>query len=265
MIMAGFFNTFAAGNPPAISKADLPMVWQNADWLKVLTVFDLEPQKHKNNEIWIKSPFSDEKNASLHMHSGKNVYKDFSSGKGGGILNFCQDLLALRGKQMNCYEVAEWMVDQGVSILNQTAAVGQKPAQKQNSANLPVAVDLQPYLQSSHPVLEKRGISGQACRYLGCGYLPEREQGKRSPLNGRLVFQVRGVNHSFNDTLKRCVEPCWPCIDNRNSRQPTAGIGVLPFSKKLEIYNQDKLLLDPGAKKQLLSNTACYCPCGRLL
>lgn len=54
-----FFNTFAAGNQPAISKKDLPKVWQNADWLKALTVFGLEPQKHKNDEIWLNSPFSE--------------------------------------------------------------------------------------------------------------------------------------------------------------------------------------------------------------
>ncbi len=242
-----FFNTFAAGNAPAISKEDLPKVWQNADWLKVLTVFGIEPQTHKNNEIWIKSPFSEEKNASLHMQSGQNVYKDFSSGKGGGILNFCQDLLALRGKQMNCYEVAEWMVDQGVSILNQTAPVGRKLVQKQNSANPPVTVDLQPYLQSLHPVLEKRGISGQACRYLGCGYLPEREQGKHSPLNGRLVFQVRGVNQDLKPVVLSHV-------GRALTKEQSAADGRywgFPFSKKLEIYNQDKLLLDPMAKKQV--------------
>lgn len=242
-----FFNIFAAGNRPAISTGDLPKVWQNADWLKILAVFGLEPQKHKNDEIWLKSPFSGEENASLHMHLGQNVYKDFSSGKGGGILNFCQDLLALRGKKMNCYEVAEWMVAQGISTLNQTAAIEQKPIQKQNSLNPPVDVDLQPHLQSSHPVLEERGISSKACRYLGCGYLPEREQGKSSPLNGRLVFQVRGVDRDLKPVVLSHVGRAL------TEEQSTAAgrYWGFPFSKKLEIYNQDKLLLDPMARKQV--------------
>ena len=139
------------------------------------------------------------------------------------------------------------MVDQGISILNQTTAVVQKPSPKQNRANPPVVVDLQPYLQSSHPVLEKRGISGQACQYLGCGYLPERQQGKCSPLNGRLVFQVRGVNQDLKPVVLSHV-------GRALTEEQSAANGRywgFPFSKKLEIYNQDKLLLDPGAKKQV--------------
>lgn len=242
-----FFKTFAVGNRPAISKRDLPRVWENADWLKVLAVFGLEPQKQNNDEIWIKSPFSGEQNASMHVHLGQNVYKDFSSGKGGGILNFCQDLLTLRGEKMNCYEVAGWMVEQGVSDLNQTKSAGPKSIHKQNSVNPPVAVDLQPYLQSSHPVLGKRGISGKACRYLGCGYLPERRYGKSSPLNGRLVFQVRGVNQNLDPVVLSHV-------GRALTDEQLAADGRywgFPFSKKLEIYNQDKLLLDPEAKKQV--------------
>jgi len=107
-----FFDKFAAKaeNNIVLSRENLPRVWQNADWLKVIEVFGLEPQKQsKNDEVWIKSPFTGEKEASLHIHLKQNIFKDFSSGKGGGILNFCQDLLGAKGRQMNCYQVAEWM------------------------------------------------------------------------------------------------------------------------------------------------------------
>jgi transposase len=46
-----FFDTYAAGNQTAILKQDLPKVWQSADWLKVMAIFGLEPQKNKKDEV----------------------------------------------------------------------------------------------------------------------------------------------------------------------------------------------------------------------
>ena len=213
----------------------------------MLAVFGLEPQKNKKDEIWIQSPFTGEQNASLHVHLGQNVYKDFSSGKGGGILNFCQDLLAHKGRVMNCYQVAEWMISEGISSLNKPAVIEPKPTQRQNQANPPVSIDLQPFIEFFHPELENRGISDKACRYLGCGYLPERATGKCSPLNGRLIFQVRGISQDLNPVIishvGRALTDHQADLDGR--------YWGFPFSKKLEIYNQDKLLLDPKAREQV--------------
>jgi len=242
-----FFDTYAAGNQIVISKQDLPKVWHSADWLKVMAVFGLEPQKNKQDEIWIQSPFTGEHNASLHVHLEQNVYKDFSSGKGGGVLNFCQDLLAQKGRIMNCYQVAEWMINEGISSLDNPAAIGPKPPQQRNKTNPSVSIDLQPFLEISHPEFEERGISNKACRYLGCGYLPERATGKSSPLNGRLVFQVRGIGPDLNSVILSHVGRA---LTDHQSELDGRYWGF-PFSKKLEIYNQDKLLQDPKAKEQV--------------
>jgi len=240
-----FFNTYAAGNQAGISKQDLPRIWQSADWLKVMAVFGLEPQKKEKDEIWIQSPFTGEHNASLHAHLTQNVYKDFSSGKGGGILNFCQDLLAQNGRVMNCYQVAQWMINKGISSLNKSAVIESKPSK--NQANPPVSVDLKPFLEPFHPALEERGISNKACRYLGCGYLPQRATGKSSPLNGRLVFQVRGISPDLTPVILSHVGRA---LTDRQSDSDGRYWGF-PFSKKLEIYNQDRLLLDPKAREQV--------------
>jgi len=240
-----FFNTYAAGNQTLISKQDLPKVWQSADWWKAMAVFGLEPQKNKKDEIWIQSPFTGEQNASLHVHLRQNVYKDFSSGKGGGILNFCQDLLAYKGRVMNCYQVAEWMISEGISNLNKPTVIEPKPSQ--NQSNPPVGTDLQPFLEIFHPEFEERGISDKACRYLGCGFLPQRATGKSSPLNGRLVFQVRGISPDLNPVILSHVgRALTDSQSDLNGRY-----WGFPFSKKLEIYNQDKLLLDPRAREQV--------------
>lgn len=246
-----FFDKFAAKNEVVLSQENLPQVWQNADWLKVMEVFGLEPQKNgKSDEIWIKSPFNGEEEPSLHVHLRQNIFKDFSSGKGGGILNFCQDLLGLQGRPMNCYQVATWMLENKISALDHMAKkIDPKPLQKLNlpKENKPVQVDLRLFFKTGHAVLEQRGISPKACQYLGCGYLPEKRNGTQSPLNGRLVFQVRGISQDLQPLIighvGRAVTDQQIASDGR--------YWGFPFYKKLEIYNQDKLLTDPLAKEQV--------------
>ncbi|MCD6295436.1 MAG: IS21 family transposase [Deltaproteobacteria bacterium] len=245
-----FFDKFAAKNNVVLSRENLSRVWQNADWLKVMAVFGLEPQQGKNDEVWIKSPFTGEENASLHVNLKQNIFKDFSSGKGGGILNFCQDLLGQKGRPMNCYQVAGWMLEKGISDIGQTSKpIDPKPTQKQKSPreNKPVAVDLRPFLKTGHAMFEQRGISPKACQYLGCGYLPEKPNGAKSPLNGRLVFQVRGISQNLKPVILSHVGRS---LTDQQADADGRYWGF-PFYKKLEIYNQDKLLTDPSAKKQI--------------
>ena len=245
-----FFDKFAAKNDAVVTRENLPRVWQNADWLKVVEVFDLEIQKQaKNDEVWIKSPFTFETNASLHVQLKKNIFKDFSSGKGGGILNFCQDMLACQGRQMNCYQVAGWMLENGISFLDKTTKkIAPKSAPILNSpkVNKPVEVDLRPFFNPGHAAFEKRGVSIKACKYLGCGYLPEKPNGAQSPLNGRLVFQVRGITQDLKPVILSHVGRA---LTDRQTASDGRYWGF-PFYKKLEIYNQDKLLTDPLAKEQ---------------
>jgi len=242
-----FFDRFAAKNE--VSRENLPRVWQNADWLKVVDVFGLEMQKQgKGDEVWLRSPFTGEEKASLHVHLKENIFKDFSSGKGGGILNFCQDLLGHQGRSMNCYQVASWMLENGISELSQ-AARPTAPKLRQNAPkiNKPVKADLRPFFQNGHSALEQRGICPKACRYLGCGYLPESPSGPRSPLNGRVVFQVRGIDQNLNPVILSHVGRA---LTDRQAASHGRYWGF-PFYKKIEIYNQDKLLTDPLAREQV--------------
>ena len=154
-----FFDQFAAKNEVVLSRENLPQVWQNADWLKVIDVFGLETQKQgKGDEVWLRSPFTGEEKASLHVHLKQNIFKDFSSGKGGGILNFCQDLLGHQGRSMNCYQVASWMLENGISELSQAARpIAPKLRQNAPKINKPVKADLRPFFQNGHAALEQRG------------------------------------------------------------------------------------------------------------
>jgi transposase len=173
--------------------------------------------------------------------------KDFSSGKGGGILNFCQELLGLQGQSMNCYQVAGWMLETGISVMDQTTKpIAPKPLQKPKE-NKPVEADLRRFFKPGHAAIEQRGISPKACQYLGCGYLPERPDGPKSPLNGRWVFQVRGIDQNLKPVILSHVGRA---LTDRQAESDGRYWGF-PFYKKLEIYNQDKLLSDPLAREQV--------------
>ena len=100
---------------------DLRQIWQQADWLRVIEVFHLSvdgTRRRRDDEIWIRSPFTKEKTASMHLSLSENIYKDFSSDKGGGIMQFCRDMLRLQGRDMTMFEVGRWMISEGISTAN---------------------------------------------------------------------------------------------------------------------------------------------------
>lgn len=271
---AAFFNQHAAqAEPPAgpvsgkiipsgspiIRREQLPQIWQQASWLKVIEVFGLnvdDKRRRRDDEIWLKSPFTADSRASMHVSLSANIYKDFSSGKGGGIMQFCREMLLRQGREMTMFEVAQWMVDEGIS-----PAWSQPPSLRDGErhpgkigepglsihANRVIKVDLRRYLRPDHPEWRRRGISASTCRYLGCGFLPNRAMGESaSPLSSRLVFQVRGVRENGQGLepiilshTGRALSPEQESLDGK--------YWSYPFRKGLEIYNQDLLLLDGEA------------------
>jgi len=267
---AAFWNQYAAqAGPPVppvhtetpqshgISRQELREVWQQASWRKVIEVFQLNVDPHRrsrDDEIWLRSPFTQEQRASMHVSLSANVYKDFSSGKGGGIIQFCREMLHQQGRAMSMFETAEWMVAQGICTgMPQTAPAGPKPEAGPGSpsANLAIEVDLRRYLRCDHPELSRRGISSTTCRYLGCGFLPPRTNGGSiSPLHSRLVFQIRGTKENGHGLeaiiLSHTGRALMPEQENSDGKYWS-----YPFRKGLEIYNQDRLLLDPEAGRQM--------------
>ena len=247
---------------PGIVREDIRRVWQHASWHKVIDVFGLSvdnKRRSRDDEIWLKSPFTGEERASMHVSLSANIYKDFSSGKGGGIVQFCREMLRIQGRHMSMFEVARWMEEEGIS---KTSSVprpacdceAQPRAHGRSSLlsakNRPVEVDLRPYLRSDHPEWGRRGISAATCRYLGCGFLPHRVGAKTSsPLDSRLVFQVRGVLENGRDLQTTILSHSGRALTEEQEALD-GKYWSYPFRKGLEIYNQDKLLLDDEACRQ---------------
>jgi len=245
---------------PIICRELLPQIWKQASWLKVIQVFKLtvdDRRRSRDDEIWIKSPFTQEQRASMHVSLSANIYKDFSSGKGGGIMQFCQQMLRQRGREMSMFEVAQWMVQEGISTLIPQTVSGRNEHPKTRAAadrpvlsNRAIEVDLRRYLRSDHPEWSRRGISPDTCRYLGCGFLPKSpRQNGSSPLSSRLVFQIRGVRENGREVHPTILSHIGRAL-NREQEVSDGKYWSYPFRKGLEIYNQDRLVLDDQASCQ---------------
>ena len=266
---AAFWQQHAAGKPPpagplpedtissgvqTISREQLPQVWQQASWLRVIEVFDLavDPKRRRrDDEIWVKSPFTQEEKASMHVSLSENIFKDFSSGKGGGIMQFCREMLRRQGLEMTMFEVAQWMVTEGISTVNPMFSQRQQAAKagpgSSKNTNPAIEIDLRSYLRPDHPELDRRGISAATCRYLGCGFLSQ--QKTASPLSSRLVFQVRGVRESSSGLQPVILSHVGRAL--RPEQEDSDGkYWSYPFKKGWEIYNQDHILLDEEAWRQ---------------
>jgi DNA primase len=248
-----------------ICREQLRQIWQQASWLRVIEVFDLtveNKRRSRDDEIWLKSPFTHEQNASMHVSLSQNIFKDFSSGKGGGIMQFCREMLRRQGREMTMFEVAQWMVVQGISAVNNAQSQSlcgqhnQRPptakaaTASSKNTNAAIEIDLRRYLRADHPELYRRGISVSTCRYLGCGFLPQRATGKvASPLNCRLVFQIRGVRENGHNLQPVILSHSGRAL-SRQQEDSDGKYWSYPFRKGWEIYNQDQLLLDEEARRQ---------------
>jgi transposase/5S rRNA maturation endonuclease (ribonuclease M5) len=241
---------------------NLAQVWRRASWLRVIEAFDLQvdsKRRCRDDEIWLKSPFTGEQKASMHVSLSQNIFKDFSSGRGGGIGQFCRQMLQQQGRQMSMLQVAQWMVAEEISTVDgmrsqSTCGSNNNPspaAVASAKTNPAIKVDLRRYLRADHPELQRRAIGAWTCRYLGCGFLPLRAQGKtNSPLNGRIVFQIRGVRENSKQLHPVIVSHTGRAL-TREQQDRDGKYWSYPFRKGLEIYNQDQLVMDEETRHQV--------------
>ena len=97
----------------------------------------------------------------------------------------------------------------------------------------------------------RRGISAATCQYLGCGFLPPRANGEsRSPLHSRLVFQIRSIQENGHGLQPIILSHTGRAL-TQEQENTDGKYWSYPFRKGLEIYNQDQLLLDPEAGRQM--------------
>lgn len=249
--------------PNSFLHADtLRQLREQTDWRALFQALGLQadPKRSKEHDWWCRSPLSDESTPSFHVNA-KGWYC-FSTQQGGGIIELVQAVVGHQtGKTLNCYEAGHWLIEQGLADAAPSPAPASpnqplsqspplpEPARGEEEKNgeeprenLPIRQSLLSRLQMDHPLLQQRGLSRATCEYLGCGYL----EGSRSPLNERVVFQVRGVRKGKRVILSHIGRA------TRQEQIEEAGKWKFygGFNKRLELYNLDQALLDPEAREQ---------------
>jgi 5S rRNA maturation endonuclease (ribonuclease M5) len=152
------------------------------------------------------------------------------------------------------------MVTEGICTLKKSQSLSAQRNQRQpevnagpaslKNSNAAIQIDLRRYLRADHPEWHRRGISASTCRYLGCGFLPHPARAKAtSPLNGRLVFQIRGLRETGHSLEPFIISHTGRAL-SREQEDCNGKYWSYPFRKRWEIYNQDQLLLDEEAWRQ---------------
>lgn len=235
-----------------LEAEDLDQIRASVDWQALFAGLGLRKseQKSKPNDWWAFSPFHGEKTSSFHMAPG-GVWYDFSIGEGGGPIELVQ---RLHGG--NCFEAGRYICERGwaqLDTIQPSAPMHRQTLVKQGVAETVAAIDRQndPIRQdlikmcAYHPWLEHRGISEAVCDLLGIGYLPQ----GRSPLKGRLVFQIADARFDEDkQAFKRVIiSHIGRAIDDDTDPKYLFYKG---FHKSSELYGQELIWLDHDVAAQ---------------
>jgi len=230
-----------------LAPAHLNHIRATINWQAMFEGLDLKKskQKSKPNDWWALSPFNPEKTPSFHMGSG-GIWYDFSSGQGGGPIELIQRL-----NNCNCYEAANFILEHGWAksalLVREQQEETKIKVEKisQPIKNEPIRQNLLP-MCTHHDYLAARGISEATCKALGIGYLPQ----GRSPLRGRVIFQIRDVRVSKKTGDLEPVILSHMGRAVKNDQKPKY-LFYEGFHKSAELYGQDILMLDPEAQRQV--------------
>lgn len=263
-------------NTPFLDADRLREVRQNTDWRKLFVALDVpkDEKKSKQHDWWGKSPLKPgERNASFHMND--QGWYCHSTGQGGGPIELVQAVYP----GMSCYDAGRWLLEHQVSFLVtetrarvetatsgngsretppvESAAVQAAGAQEQEGTeNRPIRQDLRPRMNRSHPAFAGRGIwQEEVLEELGAGHWERhrpRKDGRPDPLNGRLVFQVRGLREQSGTGMLKPVilTHTGRALTDEQEERDGKWWTFPGFRKSLELYNLDLAILDQEADRQ---------------
>jgi DNA primase len=224
---------------------------KTTNWETVCQVLRLErdDKRSKGNDWWMRSPFSEDTTPSFHIKPGDGIWYCFSTRQGGGVIELVQKLEGL-----NCFDAGEWLIDTGCAPEPDGVHISgerkrELPREVEKSANAPVKQSLLPNLSEhgTHEEFTRRGIDEKTCHYLGCGYLAK----GRSRLKDRIVFQVRGVEETDEGLQSTILTHVGRATTPEQIGAGGKWLTYKGFRKSAELYNIDKLLLDPVARDQV--------------
>ncbi len=271
--------------PRFITRDMLREIRENSDWREVYIALGIEKDEKRSNdrEWWGRSPFTDENTPSFHMNDrGWYCHSSAPETHGGGVIELVQAVISRRtGRALNCFDAGRWLLEQGLSHVSSAGQPGRGTSDLPDGAgrdgaenrprsegkkklggersigddekkeNQPIRQTLVPMLDMEHPEIGRRGISRETAEYLGFGYLPETS---KSPLAGRMVFQVRGIQEDEGILRPVILTHMGRAMTDEQEEEDGKWKLYGGFHKTLEIYNIDQVLLDDRALEQIRSS-----------
>lgn len=212
---------------------------------------NVQPKANRTQEFIADSPFSGDSPGVFHVNWPEWYCYQTNEGGRGGVEFVITYLRRRVGQIIDRDHAAQWLLDNKVSHLSDSTTLptqiepskAQPPSLQAHAPepNQPIRQNLVPSLDMDHPYLSSElRISSDTCQYLGIGYYA----GKTSRLRNRLIFQQRGVQAGKAVVLSHVGR----ALDEETQPQWLFPKG---YKKHLELYNQDKLLLDSSAIEQV--------------
>ena len=247
-----------------LNKDDLQNIRESfQDAKQLLTALNVRIHKETPNEIWCFSPFRDEKIPSFHIQKKNLSWFDFGEQTGAGPLELIQKI-----KNLNIYEAGKWAVENfhlrisetihkstsersGGSFYRKNKEV--KKEKKEQKKNLPLQekFSLLPYLELEHDFITQRGISTKTAQTLGFGFLPS---SSTSSLRNRVMFQIRGIEEKDEQIKEVLLGHIGRAITQHQADTEGKWRFYSGFNKSLELYNINKILLNPKVRFQAQKN-----------
>ena len=203
-----------------------------------------DKKKSRGHDLWFRSPFRPgEQEASFHIHTGKNIWKDFGlsgQGSGGDMIAFVQTYLREQGQSSSVADVLNWF--RGLSHIP-------APLPSRNLQSVPEAKTEPFKLLSVKPIFSKalldylteRGISHQTGqRYLKQVYFFHHE-GQRNIYGVGMVNRAGGYDVRNPLGFKGVVGP--KDISFIAGAAPTGTVevfeGAFDFLSRMELYQKE--------------------------
>lgn len=261
-----------------ISKHSISKIFENAVIEEV--VGDFVHLKKSGRNYRALSPFTNEKTPSFYVVPHKGIYKCFSSGKGGNVVNFLME-----HEKLSYPEALRWLADKyGIEIEEEEMSEEAKEAQTEREA-LGLVVDFaQKWFEDQLwntddgrniglSYFKERGFREQTIKEFGLGYCPDKwDEFTKAALEKGYPLDIlkktgltKGEEGKYYDFFRgRVIFP----IRNISSKNIGFGARTLKTDKKSpkyfnspesELYYKSKVLYGiDKAKSQILKDDNCF-------
>lgn len=158
---------------PRISANTVDRIFETANVVEVIGEF--LSLKKKGTNHWAKSPFANEKTPSFAVSASKNIWKDFSTGKGGNSIGYLME-----AEGMTYPDALKWLADfYKIEIVYEDSgndgAANHEPDHR--GALRPILIRAAEIWQSNidqvRDYIEARGLDSKSCSMFQLGYSVE--------------------------------------------------------------------------------------------